>query len=85
MDNPFELYNNTGSDIVLNSAYTVPAYGIVAVAAEDAANVAKLPLLVASVWSNTIGVSIYGYDQGFGVNSSADIWLAKVASGIVVY
>lgn len=86
MNDPLDIYNNTGSAVVLSGpGYTVPASGYVAVAAVDAVHLAKDPEFGILIINSTLGVSAYGQDLGYGLNSAADLWMQRVATGAVQY
>ncbi len=86
MNDSLDIYNNTNADVVLpGPGYTVPANSYVAISAIDAIHVARDPLFTVELWNSTLGVSVYGQDLGYGLNSSADLWMKRIANQEIQY
>lgn len=84
MTDPFDIYNNTAVSIICANG-TIPASSYISISSTDAQAWARDPIVISNLWETNIGVSVYGNDLSSGFDSQADIWMSKIAGGILVY
>lgn len=85
MNDPLNIYNKTHEEITVIGMAISPSGGSISISSSDSVRLCNDPFFMVNLFNSSVGVSVYGFDLGSGVNSAADEWIKRVSAGRIIY